>query len=363
MSNNDDVSENGDINPPNTVSAAGPSTDTHERDIPSIAASLSQVTASDHHVQYSFALANSLAVFKRLTWEQTPWATEKMEHIHDDICSQVEVYVELHTGRPTTAKMFKYALLFGAAYDPSSQVGNSGAPRVFVVFPRMNKKRKLPVYKDEAFLRVWHDDIVRPAFNSAWEDSGLVDLEGRRGFLGRSSLTSNARHHAMEAKPVVGFLEHLRNGNKTRVHTTWPAWMDSWDHGHEGKFSDIRAKIYDEAWKSITGMLKDYPGMEEFQDPYLLLVSHARTDLNPSLSLARIYEGVGRQWDKYVDSRYIKPGTFKIVLQTVLGDVNPFEAGLDDDEAAEEEAMMGVQFKRMSDSDEEPPNKRPRLST
>jgi hypothetical protein len=308
----------------------------HERDIPSISAKASEVKLSECYSRLSFALANSLAVAKRLTWEQTPWLNPNLE---PSACTQIAEYVSVQLGAEIPWEAFQYACLLGETYEDSAKETGLGTyPQLFLVFPHLRRD----VSKDEGFLRVWHDELILPAFNRSWEDSELVEVTGaNKDFVGRIKSTPGGLHHSREAYPVAGFLDHLRKKRTHRVHTHWPEWHDPWNGGHEGKFTDKRAKIFDEAWLSIRGMLKDHPQMKDFQGAFLLVVNRAHTDFSMSFPLPRVYKAVGNQWDKCVDARYIMPGTFKVVVENVVGDFNQIA-----DAVNKEEQKKVVDFKR-----------------
>lgn len=316
----------------------------HERDLPSIAAKAPDAKLCDCSSHLSFALANSLAVAKRLTWEQTPWVAPRL-HLQE--CERIADYMSVQLGIEFTCPHLLVTWMIGEAYQEIETVKGTrhGAnPQIFIVFPHLKKD----VTMDEAFWRVWHDEIITPAFNTAWEESGLVELEGApKDFIGRIKTTPGGIRHSKEASPSAGFIEHLRKQRRHRVNTAWPSWDDPWSGGLEGQHSSKRAKIYDEAWKSICGMIENHPQMDGVQNPILLVVNRADVHFNMDWSLEMVYQAVGRQWDKCIDARYVKPGSFKVVVETVVGDVNQVQEEIDREARKKgKEPMRVVDFKR-----------------
>jgi hypothetical protein len=111
------------------------------------------------------------------------------------------------------------------------------------------------------------------------------------------------------------------------VRDYWPAWTDEGNIGigSEGKHSDTRANIYHAAWKAISGMVKDHPNLPSYQNPILLAMCRSQLYVNPRLSTADKYKAVAQEWDTLIDARFVKAGSFKIVLGTVIGTLKPKE--------------------------------------
>lgn len=304
----------------------------HERDIPPIATHTTIAVAEQCYTELSFAVATSIAVAKRLTWEQTPWLLSSLNH-HDT--RHITHYLSAFEGREFSPEVIRNALFFGETYrDVQYNEYIGPGPQLFVIFPHV----KRDITRDASFLAVWHDEIVLPAFNTAWKDSGLVEV-------------SIGSFHAKQARSSTGFLAHLKAGSRRMVRDFWPAWCDKPGRGVEGKFSNTRARVFDEAWKSITGMLKGHPGMQEFQDPMLIVVHRGRSDVGCNLSRQEIYQSVGRDWDMNIDARYVMPGSFKVVVENVLWTARRVQKDVDREEVEMAKDMMGVDFKRRAENE------------
>jgi hypothetical protein len=103
------------------------------------------------------------------------------------------------------------------------------------------------------------------------------------------------------------------------VRDYWPSWVDDWHVGSEGKYSGTRFQICHDAWKAMKGMLKDHPQLPSYQDPILLALCRSNIYVNPQMSTQGKYRSVVQEWDNHVDARFFKPGSFKIVFETVVG--------------------------------------------
>lgn len=319
----------------------------HESDIPSITLNFKNIKAEECFAALSFVHLNSLAAAKRLTWEQTPWLFPKLEV---STCKQIASLVPAHVGQEVSWEALHNGLILGATYtsgwnDAAGELLETH-PFLMVIFPHI----KQDISRNETFLKLWHDDIVCPAFNRAWEDSGMVDVYGaNKDFMARINLPLNGPIHGMEAHLFEGFKHHIRNGSMRCVRTFWPAWKDFWGPGYEGKHSDIRAKILDDAWKSIIGIIEGHPDLQEFQDPFLVAIHRARTDVNPDSKLGDIYQAIGHQWDQVIDSRFAVPGSFKVFVETVIGDDSTSVEVSDDDDCGND--PIGVEYKRFAEDE------------
>ncbi|KAF2790190.1 hypothetical protein K505DRAFT_377702 [Melanomma pulvis-pyrius CBS 109.77] len=299
----------------------------HERDIPSIA---TIAVAKRCVTKLSFAVATSMAVAKRLTWEQTPWLLHSLSE--DDI-RHIAKCLSVYKDGVISNKAIYNALFFGETdRDVQHNEYTGPGPQLFVLFPHVRRD----IRRDASFLAVWHDELVLPAFNTAWRDSGLVE-------------TSVGSFQRKQGRPSTGFIAHLKAGRRYMVRDSWPAWYDSSSGRVEGKFSDKRAHVFDEAWKSITGMLKDYPGLHEFQDPMLIVVDRGRSYLDCNYSPQEVYQSVARDWDISFDSRYVVPGSFKVVVEDVLGTVRRAQKDVDKEEVDMAMDMLSVDFKRKAE--------------
>jgi hypothetical protein len=160
-------------------------------------------------------------------------------------------------------------------------------------------------------LAIWHDEIVKPAFDRAWEDSGLkiaqtrgvsVDMPVR--ILAAGSVTS-----VMDALPFSGFKTRL--ANYTHLSIAGPAVSTSWP-----PHSPV---LLAEAWQSITGMLNDHPDMQGWQDPVMLAVWEEDVVWNEETGMGRVYESVAREWERVIDARYVVQGSLRVIVETVVG--------------------------------------------
>ncbi|KAF2271281.1 uncharacterized protein EI97DRAFT_302284 [Westerdykella ornata] len=253
----------------------------HESRLPSISANHTHTLISSCSTPLSFCFSSNLAIVKRLTWEQTPWV---LPHLDSWSRRHIEECLSLHLRRNIPEKILDNALLLGECYEPTTRDAEPGHhPQMFVVFPNL----KRDVLLNEQFLTFWHDEVMRPSFRQASEDSGLVEVDGDEAaeFAGRMKMPGayGGREPGTGKRvfPAAGILNHLRAGSTRRVFARWPEWHDRCASGYEGKYSDVRAKLLGEAWSSITGMLS---GKDELEAPLLLLVWRGRTSVSGFLT-------------------------------------------------------------------------------
>lgn len=183
--------------------------------------------------------------------------------------------------------------------------------------------------------------MVKPAFDEAWVQSGLVDVY-KKTEDGTVWVTEKAGPTATEV--YDRYYESEYPWLLRPQHRVWPVWSDAWAYreppaedkgtlarGIEGGYSDKRARVFEEAWSSIQGMLRGdgYPG--EMSDPVLLAVWEKEVEAEDAGSLVR---KVGREWDAYADSRYVKEGDFFVHLDECLHE----SQGEDEYEEIEEES-------------------------
>lgn len=214
-----------------TASApAAPNTDIHERDIPGIVTQGHTAQTELCYTELSFCLPTSLAFAKRSSWEQTPWIPISTSHrttnpISNDEAHLITIYLASHLGSSITPEAVQNALLFGTMCpSPVSAQSLGTYPHIFIVFPHAPSRPAL----DEKFLKIWHDQIVKPAFDRAWKDSGLTSIHGAEQDGLSRVLPPQGTSTARDALPAHGFLKHLRNGTPASVRDFWPAWHDPW---------------------------------------------------------------------------------------------------------------------------------------
>lgn len=352
---------------------------THERDIPGLATQATSSKAETCSTELSFCLPTSLAFAKRLAWEQTPWiehtANNKSANPINMLDAQtISQYLTSHLRQPVTVQAVQNAVLFGSTYPvspptpsflPSSSSAHlSTSPVLFIIFPHAKGHN---TSRNPSFLRTWHDQIVKPAFDRAWKDSGLAAIHGAEpDAFTRIPLPSppTGTSTCHDAFPAKGFLARLRSGSRTRsstssTRTAWPAWTtENWGPGTEGAHSGTRARILDEAWTSICGMLAGHPDLgAAYQDPVLLAVCRARIFVAEEMSTEGKVRAVAQEWDKVVDARFVRRGSLRVVFQSVVGGGEGEEEG----DVVEQEMMprvwvgdqMGRNFKRLGEEGDE----------
>ncbi|KAI2483488.1 hypothetical protein Ptr902_05805 [Pyrenophora tritici-repentis] len=298
---------------------------THERDLPTLAALAEFSDKEQCYTEISFCVPNSLAFAKRLTWEQTSWIPSAIDYKFANPISAADAHLIAHhlrhqLGQTVTPSAIRNALLLGSTYEPSADGKMSKDlgtyPHIFVIFPHISTHAAT----DETFLKIWHDDIVKPAFDRAWADSGLVTVSGCPHDSRTRILPSRGISTTNDALSFIGFHEHFRNRNSNTVRTYWPSWQDhSSTPDIEGQYTGLRSTTYASAWTSIKGMLKDHPQLPQYQDPVLLALCRGRVFVNAWLNTHDRFRCLAQEWDKYVDSRWMQQGSFKIVEGIVMG--------------------------------------------
>ncbi|RMZ73326.1 hypothetical protein GMOD_00007827 [Pyrenophora seminiperda CCB06] len=297
---------------------------THERDLRTLTALADSSDKEQCYSELSFCVPTSLAFAKRLQWEQTPWVTTTVGHnLANPICAAdahlIAYHLQHQLGQDITPSAIQNALLFGSTYILSEDGRTSVPgtyPQLFVVFPHADTSAA----KDENFLKIWHDDIVIPAFNHAWAESGLVPISGAHRDSTTRILPPRGTTTPRDALPFIGFLAHLQNGNPTPVRTDWPSWRDpSFPIGTEGKHTGLRSTIYASAWTSIEGMLKDHPDLPHYQSPVLLALCRVKVFVNTWLNAKDRFRCSAEEWDRCVDRRWMQEGSFKVVESVVMG--------------------------------------------
>lgn len=238
----------------------------------------------------SYCTPTSLAFFKELAWEQTPWIQRSTKAaitnpILPEDAAQISKHLEIDQ------EAVERALLFGST---------STDLQLLVIFPHATGYAAI----NERFLKIWHDEIVKPAFDRAWKDSGLVRIHGATLESGVRILPPKGARTENDALPASDIIRRFRL-NSTQIHA------QNWPSGKPALMQD--------AWESIAGMLRSYPGLEEFQDPKLLAVYRAVIDLNEKMSTQEWYEIVKKEWDVDVDGEYVVKGSFGVLLKTSLG--------------------------------------------
>jgi hypothetical protein len=282
--------------------SATTTTSTHEAEIRSLGtkARVNQVPGRCK-TNFTFAIPSSLAFFKRLTWEQTPWTLNPISASKARIISS-------YTFLPVDA--LQNALPLGVSYTGESNAEKKQYPHLYVVFHRLRRN----ITRDPKFLEFWHDEVVKPAFDLAWEESGLVEVHGMPSDVrGTSGRWGEGTWTQCNADPASHFFELLCGDRNKSVHTAWPEYSDAWEGGQEGQFSDIRAKLFDEAWTAMKGMVSGYAA--ELQDPLLLAVWDTEASCDDA---AEMVEGMGCLWDVYADSRFVNDKWFTVHLDQVV---------------------------------------------
>lgn len=282
---------------------------THESKIPPIANKARHHTVQTYptstSTSLSFALPTSLAFFKRLTWELTLWT-------RPDITPTTANTISSHIpSLPPSA--IRSAICLGVGYTGMTNDPKDQQPQLYIVFPHLQRDI------DEDFWRIWHDEIVKPAFDEAWISSGLVSVwEAEDG----SWSTVKA---GPSAEQVLDRFDNVPEYRRYRAqHVEWPKWEDlEWEFssppdtytlskGMEGGFSDRRALVFDETWSAMRDMLKGGDEPREMSDPVLLAVWEKSVRVGESASVESLAKTVGVNWDAYVDSRFVEEGMFVV---------------------------------------------------
>jgi hypothetical protein len=335
------------------------SANTHERDLPRLA-DLSKISRTEQcSVELSFCLPTSLAFAKRLTWEQTPWIPSNLHGESSNPISKTDAdtishYLGSHLGQRVKAEAIQNALLFGSTFPLGETFSNGRTigeayletfPYLFVIFPHAPG----PASHDPTFLKIWHDQIVKPAFDAAWKNSGLTRVYGADVSSQTRILPPPGTRTLCDALPASGFLERFRNSNPSAIRDYWPSWSDDWHVGGEGKHSGTRANIYHSAWEAMKGMLKDHPDLSSYQNPILIALCRSEIHVNPRMSTQDKCRTVAQEWDPLIDARFVKPGSFKIVFETVVGTHVP---KVEPASIVFVGNAVGREFKRMADGQE-----------
>lgn len=200
------------------------------------------------------------------------------------------------------------ALFLGSAYPITTPPGSLGTyPHVFVVFPHA----KTCVATNARFLRTWHDEVVKPAFDCAWKDSGKATIYGAEKSGKPRILLPTGVRTANDAAGSEGLLTLLHNNAQDAVRVRWPTWPNT--------ESDARASIMDEAWEAMKGIIKDHPNLAEFQDPILLAVGRGEYAFSPAVQSKGMFKDMALEWEKYVDARFVEAESFRVLVQSVIG--------------------------------------------
>ncbi|KAF2035140.1 hypothetical protein EK21DRAFT_43244, partial [Setomelanomma holmii] len=265
------------------------------------------------HSTLSFCLPTSLSFVKRLTWEQTPWIPHTLDDVPiNPIPSSAAHTIAAHLSRtshiPISAEAVENALFFGSGESANMKMKMGIAPHLFVIFPHAPTAPFQRLSTNPEFLRIWHDNIMKPAFDTAWHDSGLAPAYGAAVNGASRILPATGVRTLFAAHPWTGFAFKLQNFQNTGaggvVHTNWPP---------------SSPQVLEDAWMSIRGMLKDYPGLETYQDPILLAVSRAAVHFPMDMSVREIFSHVEKEWEEYVDMQCVVEDSFGVVLETVVG--------------------------------------------
>lgn len=261
--------------------------------------SLTTQTPTTHIVSIktslSFCLPTSLAFFKDLTWEQTPWIhsyTASRTAASPIIPADADAISRFLVNLDVSQEAVENALFFGSSI--------SGID-LFVTFP--NSEDDTNPATDENFLKTWHDQIVKPAFDRAWKDGGLTPIYGAEVGAVTSFLRPTGARTAMEALPAKGFIKRLHRNTPGSVSANWP---------------NGNPDVLNEAWQAIKGMLKDHPNLKEFQDPILLAVYRAEIHLGENMTSSEQYNSVAKEWDGHCHWEYCVPQSLGLVLESVV---------------------------------------------
>ncbi|KAH7070951.1 hypothetical protein FB567DRAFT_538993 [Paraphoma chrysanthemicola] len=274
----------------------------------------------------SFCLPTSLSFFHRLTWEQTPWIEHTLNSrpitpisTHD--ARTIAAQLSHASNTPISALSIEKALFFGSSYplatsaadaQLSSKIGTF--PLLFIVFPHLSHTTQHPALNAN-FLRVWHDQIVKPAFDAAWHASHQAPTYG----AAIDGLTRIQQPHgvrtAFDARPWSGLAALLQKRGECvkAVREVWP--QDS--------------ELLGQAWTSMTGMLQGFPGLKEYRDPVLLAVGRGRGDRGHDVGGSEVFEKVQGVWSEFGHVHEVVRDSFRVVVETVVGTGKTKDAGDD----------------------------------
>lgn len=246
---------------------------------------------------FSFCFPTSLAFFHRLTWEQTPWLLPSIPLFTAQIISRaLEARVTL------TPEIITYALPFGVAYTSSANAAKEHYPNLYIIFPHLGRD----VSRDRHFLTFWHNEIVKPAFDEAWKDSGLVPVRGRpKGEVSRLGFVGAGTHTECDAVPASHIFKLKDRGWEKSVHAQWPDY-------EEKSECDKRALVFYDAWVSIRGMLQAY---DEYQGAVLLAVWKCDIVAEEGEDRRHLADRVSERWTGMVDRRYQGKRTFNVQIE------------------------------------------------
>ncbi|PSN69470.1 hypothetical protein BS50DRAFT_664453 [Corynespora cassiicola Philippines] len=291
--------------------------------IPSVSNHSGTITAGDCYTNLSFALPTSLAFAKCLAWQQTPWADlavddKVVSRISESDAEVISYQLSGRLGKAISIEAIKNALYLGTTYKRGRADGSSliCAPQVFVVFPHLQRDCS----RDAKFLRVWNDDVVKPAFDAAWAERWNTFIVNRHKGVNRL-INAGGVHREREAWDAKEILKVLARDGNVPLTNEWPEFDDVWIEGknHAGVETNRRRRIFDDAWRSIRGMVDGHGDLAEFQDPFLLAVSRCGIDFDLYSGWDRIYDEAAIMWDLYVDAGYMNRDSFFVELKTVLG--------------------------------------------
>jgi hypothetical protein len=293
---------------PQAIASIEPANLLHESRIPPIASKIRYQPSQRHtaasSASLSFAIPTSLAFFKRLTWELIPFTRPGIDHT---IATAIAAHIST-----LTADAIQFALCLGVGNTGLTHASKDKQPHLYVVFPHLRRRI------DEKFWRLWHTEVVKPAFDEAWISSGLVDVWEDKVY----------RWSTEKAAPTADqILDRFYNAPEYRryrpQHIEWPAWYDPWElatpsspyilpNGSEGGFSDARARVYNDAWSAMQDMLKGGDEPREMSDPVLLAVWEKDVEAYELVSDYNLVKKMGKEWDAHVDARFVENDMFLV---------------------------------------------------
>jgi hypothetical protein len=313
---------------PQAVASIEPANLVHESRIPPVASKARYQPVKAHtataNAPLSFAVPTSIAFFKRLTWELTPLTRPGI-----DPTTATAIAAHIPT---LTADAIHFALCLGVGSTGLTNAAKDKQPHLYVVFPHLRR----PI--DEKFWRLWHTEVIKPAFDETWISSGLVNVWEDKDFQWS---TEKAAPTADEILDRFYNAPEYRRYRPRRIE--WPTWNDPWEFsdppspdvlakGLEGGFSDARARVYDEAWSAMRDMLKGGDEPREMSDPVLLAVWEKNVEVHEFVSHDSLVKSVGKEWDVHVDSRFVENDMFVVQVeeqdqQVVESDQEPESKG------------------------------------
>jgi hypothetical protein len=270
-----------------------------EEDIPSFADTATGTPIWGPSMSWvSFALPDSMAFFKRLTFEITSTGGDVCRYSQqtaEAIAAHIGPILARTRGIYITSEAICNAHCLGVAFPGQPDADEKEQyPHLYVVFPY--RKTALT----EELRQIWD------RFEHEQDDEAPGDKVIRHGMFGKDTMINCEEDQPTYVRSVDG---------KRILHMKWPEFYDRWgdatEGGTEGEYSDDRAVLFDEAWTAIQESLETNAVFknERCEDPILLAVWHV---VAAEKRRRKAVQVVAEKWDAYADSRYAVLGSFRV---------------------------------------------------